>query len=275
MSALSVAAPALRGAVKALAAAGDVVLRPAPGVTVLIYHRVVPGGSSQMELDPAVFERQLAWLAAHRRVVTLDRAADELTPGRAPGEPAVVLTFDDGTPDWVDHVLPALERHGTPATFYVATDFVERGVELPGGGRPASWTALAELAASPLATIGSHTHRHLLLDRLDPAQVDDELDRSIDLLRDRLGVDPTHFAYPKAVAGSATARRAVRTRFRTAVLAGTRPNPPGADLHELSRSPVQRSDTDAWFRRKAAGGMRLEDDLRRTANRLRYRGATR
>jgi hypothetical protein len=28
-----------------------------------------------------------------------------------------------------------------------------------------------------------------------------------------------------------------------------------------------------WFRRKAAGGMTLEDDVRRLVNRRRYRGA--
>jgi hypothetical protein len=30
-----------------------------------------------------------------------------------------------------------------------------------------------------------------------------------------------------------------------------------------------------WFERKVAGGMRLEDDLRRVANRWRYAGVTR
>ena len=74
--------------------------------------------------------------------------------------------------------------------------------------------------------------------------------------------------------GSAPAEAAVRARFRTAVLGGTRTNLPGSDLHRLWRSPVQRSDGMRWFRRKVAGGMRLEDDLRRGANRLRYRGAT-
>jgi len=95
-----------------------------------------------------------------------------------------------------------------------------------------------------------------------------------ELLGERVGVHAQHFCYPKAVAGSAAAEREVRARFRTAVLAGTRPNRPGADLHRLHRSPVQRSDGMRWFERKATGGMRLEDDLRRVANRVRYRGAT-
>lgn len=263
-----------RGAVKWTSAGVDVLRRPTPGIVVLIYHRVGSGSGGQMDLDPAAFDRQLAWLAAHHRVLSLDEAAEELSAARGPVAPGVVLTFDDGTADWVDNVLPALDRHRVPATFYVATDFVERGREFPAGGRPATWEGLRELASSPLVTIGHHTHTHALLDRLDPAEVDGELDRATELLGERLGVTPAHFAYPKAVAGSATAEAAVRRRFRTAVLAGTRSNHEGTDLHRISRSPVQPADGDRWFRAKTRGGLGLEDELRRTANRLRYRGAT-
>lgn len=260
-----------RAAIKGAAAVADMVRPPDPGITILIYHRVGAGTGGQMDLSPDAFDRQLAWLAATQRVLGLDQAADELGDVAGPSAPGVVLTFDDGTTDWTEHVLPALERHRVPATFYVATDFVDRGAAFPGDGRPISWSALADLASSDLVTIGNHTHRHLLLDRLDPAEIDGELDRANELLAEHLGAEPTHFAYPKAVAGSAAAESAVRRRFRTAVLAGTRSNDRDVDLHRLWRSPVQPSDGDRWFRRKAMGGMHLEDDLRRRANRLRYR----
>ena len=276
MSARAKVAPVVKGSIKAAAAAADVVRPDVDGITILIYHRVGAGAGGEMDVDPGVFDQHLAWLSTNHRVLSLDDAIDELDRPGGDGDdrPGVVLTFDDGTADWRTHVLPALERHGVPATFYVATDFVEQQLPFPGGGEPISWSALGELAASPLVTIGSHTDRHLLLDRLDDAQVDAELDRSIELLRARIDVDPEHFCYPKAVAGSPAADAAVRRRFASAVLAGTRPNQPGCDLFRLQRSPVQRSDAMRWFRRKADGGMRLEDDLRRRVNELRYRGAT-
>jgi peptidoglycan/xylan/chitin deacetylase (PgdA/CDA1 family) len=266
-------AAAAKQSVKAAAAGIDLARPVEPGVTILIYHRVGAGSGGEMDLDPAVFDRQLAWLRQHQRIITLDRALEELasTPRGGPGPTGVVLTFDDGTADWVDQVLPALDRHGAPATFYVSTDFVERGVPFPGEGTPISWNGLREMASSPLVTIGSHTHRHLLMDRLAPAAIDEELDRSIELLGDRVGVDATHFCYPKAVAGSAAAESAVRARFRSATVGGTRPNHPGVDPYRLRRSPIQRSDGTAWFRRKANGGMRAEDDVRQGINRLRYR----
>jgi hypothetical protein len=46
------------------------------------------------------------------------------------------------------------------------------------------------------------------------------------------------------------------------------------DPYRLARSPVQRADGMHWFERKLAGGLRLEDDVRRWANRVRYLGAT-
>ena len=37
----------------------------------------------------------------------------------------------------VDVALPILARHGVPAVWYLATDFVERGRAFPGGGTAA------------------------------------------------------------------------------------------------------------------------------------------
>jgi peptidoglycan/xylan/chitin deacetylase (PgdA/CDA1 family) len=123
-------------------------------------------------------------------------------------------------------------------------------------------------------TIGSHTHTHRLLDRADGEETALELDRSVRLIEDRLGVTCRHFAYPKALLGSPAAEHEVRRRFSTAAIAGTRPNPYGAtDLYRLRRSPIQVGDGMRWFRRKASGGMALEDDLRTLRNRGRYAGA--
>lgn len=277
MSLRSAIAPAVRTAIKASAAAADVVRRPDPGITILIYHRVGSGTGGQMDLDPDEFDRQLAWLTSTQRVLSLDAALSELAAdvAAAPAlRPGVVLTFDDGTADWVEHVLPALDRHGVPATFYVATDFVERRRPFPGDGPAISWAGLKEMANSPLVTLGSHTHTHALMDRLAVPHIADELDRSIELIGERVGITAEHFCYPKALLGSPPAECAIRQRFRSATIAGTRANQIGVDPYRLTRSPVQASDSERWFRRKAVGGMAFEDEFRDRLNSLRYRGAT-
>ena len=256
-----------------MAAAADVLYRP-EGLVVLIYHRIGAHTPVSVDLPRPLFAEQLAAIGPDR-AVTLDQAADLTTKSTIPTGPApVCVTFDDGTADFVEEALPELVTHRIPATLYVATDFIETGRPFPNEGRPASWAGLRDALSTGLVTIGSHTHTHRLLDRADGPEAADELDRSIGLIEDRLGVACHHFAYPKALVGSPAAEEEVRRRFRTAAIGGMRPNPYGqTDLYRLRRSPIQVTDGMRWFRRKAAGGMALEEDLRTLRNRRRYAGA--
>jgi peptidoglycan/xylan/chitin deacetylase (PgdA/CDA1 family) len=263
--------------VKTSAAAADRFRHPSPGVVVLIYHRVGAHSGLEIDLPVDLFDEQMAALAAEGRSTTLDDALVQLaapsTVAHDAASSPVVVTFDDGTADFAEVALPILERHRVPAALYLATDFVEQGRPFPSGGAPLSWRAIADARSTGLLTIGSHTHTHALLDRASGSEAARELDRSRELIGDRLGIAVDHFAYPKAVAGSAAAEAEVRERFRSAALAGTRPNPYGhTDPYRLARSPIQVSDGMRWFRRKAAGGMALEDGLRRVLNRRRYAG---
>ncbi|MEW6471657.1 MAG: polysaccharide deacetylase family protein [Actinomycetota bacterium] len=263
----------LQQLVKWLASGADAVRRR-EGLVILIYHRVGARTRVSVDLPRPLFAEQLGALAAGWSPVTLDQTVELLEGSAAPsGPPPVCLTFDDGTADFVEEALPELVAHRIPATLYVATDHIETGRAFPDDGRPVSWAALRDALSTGLVTIGSHTHTHRLLDRVDGPEAAEELDRSTGLIEDRLGVACTHFAYPKALLGSPPAEREVRRRFRTAAVAGTRPNPYGrTDLYRLRRSPVQVGDGMRWFRRKATGGMGLEDDLRALRNRRRYAG---
>ncbi len=254
----------IRQLVKWTAAAADTLRRPS-GLVILIYHRVGARTPVSVDLPRPLFAQQLAALAADWSPVTLDEAAELLSSRTAPsGLPPVCLTFDDGTADFVDEALPELVMHRIPATLYVATDHIEVGRPFPDDGRPVSWAGLRDALSTGFVTIGSHTHTHRLLDRVDTREAAAELDRSTGLIEERLGIACHHFAYPKALLGSPAAEAEVRRRFRTAAIARTRPNPYGAtDLHRLHRSPVQVGDGLRWFRRKALGGMGLEDDLPR------------
>jgi peptidoglycan/xylan/chitin deacetylase (PgdA/CDA1 family) len=270
------ASAVLRRGMKSASAVADRWRTDVPGVVVLLYHRVGGGSALEIDLDASRFEEQVAAIAASGRVLTLGAALEQLaSPG--PRASTVVVTFDDGTADFAEVAVPILARHGVPATLYLATAFIEEEREFPGGGRPLSWSALRDACSTGLIDIGSHTHTHQLLDRVTRGEAAAELDRSIDLIGDRLGLPALDFAYPKAVPGRGETERLVRDRFRSAALAGTRVNPyrggrPGraTDPHRLARSPIQVSDGMDFFARKLAGGMGLEDAVRRAMNRVRY-----
>jgi peptidoglycan/xylan/chitin deacetylase (PgdA/CDA1 family) len=264
-----------RHALKAVAAAADALHHPPNGLVVLIYHRI--GGHSGIETDLplGLFEDQMQFLAREADLVSLDDGLRAIEPAQSAGSRPVAVTFDDGTTDFAELAVPVLARHRVPATLYLATGFVEDQRPFPYEGKPISWSAVRDALSTGLVSVGSHTHRHALLDRVPPSEVDEELDRSIALIEERLCTRAEHFAYPKALPGSAAADRAVRARFRSAALAGARVNRFGAtDPYRLARSPVQVSDGMRWFTHKARGGLHLEDRVRELVNRRRYRRDT-
>lgn len=260
------------------AAIADVGQEAPPGAVILSYHQVKGRTSRSVDMPVWLFERQMEALSASGRVVSLDRAVDllEAPPQDQPHQSAVVLTFDDGSIDFIEQALPVLEHFRLPVTLYLATAWTEQGVPFWEGDRPLSWGALREAVSTGLVSVQSHSHSHLLFDRESPAMLAQDLDRSIGLIEDNLGVEVRHFAYPKALPPSAAVEDEVRRRFRTAALDGTRVNPyHSTDLHRLFRSPIQRNDGMRWFRRKVAGGMGAEDGLRHLLFGVRYAGAQR
>jgi peptidoglycan/xylan/chitin deacetylase (PgdA/CDA1 family) len=102
------------------------------GAIILMYHSVAPGEAARYIepancIDPRTFERQMAFLAAERRVVALSALVEEIAAGRTPPAGTVCITFDDGYRDNLTVAAPILEKYRLPATLFAATGYVERG----------------------------------------------------------------------------------------------------------------------------------------------------
>lgn len=121
----------------------------APLVRVLAYHSVAPAPASyckaDIRIEPRQFERQLAFLARHYRVLPLDEAIADLSCGRPLPARAVAITFDDGYRDNYDYALPVLQRFGLPATFFVVSAAVS--------GRQPLWVGQLQLALMTAADL--------------------------------------------------------------------------------------------------------------------------
>ena len=63
-----------------------------------------------------------------------------------------------------------------------------------------SWAQIKEMNENPLFTIGGHTHTHPILSGLSPTQLDFEIETSLKLLKDKVGVVNNHYAYPQGQA---------------------------------------------------------------------------
>ena len=92
---------------------------------ILLYHRVAspPLDPWKLAVPPAAFDAHLEALARSFRALPLGALARAARARQLPAG-AVAVTFDDGYADNLEAALPALERHGVPATVFVATSFV-------------------------------------------------------------------------------------------------------------------------------------------------------
>jgi peptidoglycan/xylan/chitin deacetylase (PgdA/CDA1 family) len=95
---------------------------------VLTYHRVLaePDPFMPGEPDAGLFRHHLEFLARHLRPLPLTEAVDRLRAGTLPRR-AVAVTFDDGYANNHHVALPLLKAVGVPATFFVATGYLDGG----------------------------------------------------------------------------------------------------------------------------------------------------
>jgi peptidoglycan/xylan/chitin deacetylase (PgdA/CDA1 family) len=97
-------------------------------LSVLIFHRVMDAPDPLQPSEPAAdeFEARLAWVKSCFNVISLADGIAGLRSGRLPRR-ALSITFDDGYRDNAELAAPILVRLGLPATFFVATGFLDGG----------------------------------------------------------------------------------------------------------------------------------------------------
>lgn len=179
---------------------------------VLMYHHVVEDGQecNDMTVTVSRLREDLQWLKDNGYTTVLPR---ELAAGEALPEKPVLITFDDGYRSNYNLAFPIFQEFEAKMVISVmvymqdnaASDFI-------------TWAMCREMVDSGLIEIGSHTYLlHNLDERggsFDPqgvngvqrkpeetdgdfqARVLDDIQRSYDLIAEKLEVSPTFFAYP-------------------------------------------------------------------------------
>ena len=162
-----------------------------PKVIVLNYHKI-DNMHISLSVKPEDFERQMKYLAEHNfHSITPQELYAALVGGAELPENPVLITFDDGYMDNYTNAYPILKKYGLKATMFVITGFLDRAQ--PGYF---TWGQAAEMEASGLINIESHTVTHTALTDLTEEQVKMELERSKNDIERRLGKQVDFLAYP-------------------------------------------------------------------------------
>jgi peptidoglycan/xylan/chitin deacetylase (PgdA/CDA1 family) len=254
---------AAKTSVLSLLASYDKLVSPSsePRVAVLNYHDIEAGTHNPFTVEPQDFASQIRDL--HRADVTfLDGAGFErLMAGASPAPKvkSVLITFDDGYASFEDHAAPVLREYGASAIIFVHTD---RGSIQIGTERPLlDWNAIGRVEAEGFE-IGNHSHTHRSCRTLSNDELDEELDRSEEILRTRTGRAPRYFAYPGGVFDERMEARLVRRGYAAAFGGGQGRTSPASNPMKLERICVRRETSTRQLALAMAGALDRYEALR-------------
>jgi peptidoglycan/xylan/chitin deacetylase (PgdA/CDA1 family) len=224
-------------------------------------------------VTPETFEAQMRHLAeAGYATVSLHELLAFVRGEATPPRRAVAITFDDGWLDnWV-HAFPVLRKYRLRAAVFVVTDWVERASsphlaeDTPAfpphreaqeraergesHGIVLDWERLAEMRASGVVDVYSHTRSHVKCGRVPEDVVAEEILSAKKTLEDRLGSPCPYLCWPygkftpraTAIAREAGYEAAFTTRHDVVRR--------GVDPFDLPRIVVK--DAVPWFARRMA-----------------------
>lgn len=254
-----------RGTVLLLAAlALGAVLRPdvalAAGTPILVYHRFGASVADSMTVTTRSFESQLQAIeSGGYRVIPLRQLVEHMVANGPPlPARAVVITADDGHRSVYTEMLPVVRRHAVPVTLFVYPSAISNA------DYALRWEELAELRATGLFDVQSHTYWHPNFFRerrhLDAEAwnrlVDTQLLRSKQVLEQRLGGRVDLLAWTFGQWDAELAAHARRAGYIAAFTLERRPAREGDELMALPRYLVTDALSPAAFDailREAAG----------------------
>jgi peptidoglycan/xylan/chitin deacetylase (PgdA/CDA1 family) len=173
---------------------------------VLMYHKVNDLPENPLSVPVGAFDDQLAQLRELAyTVVSLEDVLTHYRDGAPLPERPVLITFDDGYRDNLEHAAPVLQKHGYPAVIFVPIGYLDGRRPLPHEERRAArgllnstvdWGELRELEAAGVR-VESHGISHRPLAALAVDEAAREIVLSKLRLEERLGREVRSFAYVK------------------------------------------------------------------------------
>lgn len=228
-------------------------------VSILTYHKVVSADSLAIystQVSVQKLEADFKWLADNGYTAILPRellTIDTIKPK------TVIITFDDGYYNNYQYMYPLLEKYGLKAEINVIVDWITD--ERTNGWM--TWNECREMSESGRVEIGSHTcNLHnptnggsYILDGVNGVgrEVDEsdddyakriiaDLQRSKEVIKEQVGVEPVSFAYPYGESNSFI-NSYISDLFEITFLTKNGKFDPKGDLHLLPRNGVTMETT--------------------------------
>ena len=98
----------------------------------------------------------------------------------------ILITIDDGFQSFYEKAWPYLKDKKIPFLLFISTEAVGKNGYM-------NWNQIIEIEKSGLGIIGNHSHTHGYLADLDNSQAIADIEKSIDIFKNKLGYNPIYF----------------------------------------------------------------------------------
>jgi peptidoglycan/xylan/chitin deacetylase (PgdA/CDA1 family) len=239
-----------------------------PGIIFLMYHELELPARSVSQTDPGYVRYVLPISEFREQMQSLKRlgmrglsVSDALV---FPDEPAVAITFDDGSETDLLSAVPVLQELGFGATFYVTVGFLGRRGYM-------SHEQLQELRDLGFE-IGCHSLTHAYLTDLDQAGLHREIIEAKQQLEEIAGKPIEHFSCPGGRYDGGVAKMARDAGYASVATSRAHANSRSTDPFALGRVAVLRGTAprkfDALCRGSGLWQLTARDTAQATARRL-------
>lgn len=187
-------------------------------VPILMYHYVSepPPGSDVYRVDlsvtPDQFRQQMTYLRdnGYTTIDLYELSTAIVSQTELPDKP-VLLTFDDGYLDNYENAYPILEEFGFKGTFFIVSEFIDKGRE-----GYMTWPMIKEMAQAG-HRVESHSRTHPDLTEKDRDGLIWEILGSQETIAAHVGYQPRYFCYPGGDYNEATIQMLAELDFWGAV----------------------------------------------------------
>lgn len=232
-------------------------------VPILAYHSVADAGPagelSLYRVSVDSFREQIRYLRRNGfHSITVEEWAQCIRERRPiPGLP-VIITFDDGYRDFLENAWPILERADFTATVFVVSDYIGGTAEWDRALHPEPWPLMGwedlRMLQEHGVEIQSHTASHKDLLTLVPQAIESEGRKTIDQLRNRLGMKATAIAYPFGRSNETVVAALSACGYRIGLNTKGRVSTLEDQLMDLPRIQIDAADNLSSFARRISSG---------------------
>lgn len=181
----------------------SLIKKPKPGIHIINSHYITSNMLNQKK-DYQVFEEYLQYLQGLGRLINLEEATKNILNKNIPkDELHVAFTFDDGYEECYTIIAPLLEKYNCRGAFFINANYIDSDEAYQAefnkrvansNKKPMTWEQVIDLHKRG-HLIGSHNLDHSNFAKLSINEVDYQLKRNKEILKNKLQYNCEYFAW--------------------------------------------------------------------------------